>query len=254
MDESELRSRLSQISTRWSLLREAHAATGDEVARAQAALFERYQGAAYRYLAAILRNPDDADEAFQDFAVRLLRGDFGRATPEKGRFRSYLKTALGRLAVDRHRQRQRAGALREKATLDQARADDPALPAEDFEQCWSTELLENAWRALAKAERESAAPYYAALRYYSEHPGVRSHEIATELTALLQPERPFSADGIRQIVHRARSRFADLLIDEVAASIGSSDPDDLEEELAALQLLDYCRSALIQRRRTAVNP
>lgn len=249
MDEHEIRSRLSQISTRWSLLREAHGEARDSVQRAQAALFERYQGAAYRYLAAILRSADAADEVFQEFAVRFLRGQFRGATPDKGRFRQYLKTSLSRLATDHHRKRQRSAVpvADPAGNAGYLEAGEPEAAA--FEECWRTELLENTWKALAEAQRESGSPYYAALRLYSENPAARSREIAARLNEELQPERPFTEAGIRQTVHRARKQFAGLLIDEVAASISSDDLDEVEEELGALQLLGYCRSTLADRRK-----
>jgi hypothetical protein len=136
-----------------------------------------------------------------------------------------------------------------KASLEQiSPGQNPIAQTAEFDSCWRTQVLENTWDALAAVERESGCPYFRALRLYSEHPEARSHEIATLLTAELQPERPFSADGIRQIVHRARSQFSDLLIDEIASSIESGDLDLIEQELATLELLDYCRSALTRRR------
>lgn len=251
MEESELRSRLSRISTRWSLLRDAHGEDGDHVLRAQTELFERYRGAAYRYLVAILRSADAADDVFQDFSLRFLRGDYHRATPEKGRFRNYLKTSLSRLAVDYHRKRRRVGVpLADPARDPESPAGETEFETAEFETCWRTGLLENAWSALAKLEAETGTLYYSTLRYYSEHPGSRSKDIAMALTESLHPERPFTADGIRQTVHRARKRFSDLLIDETATSIGSSDLDEVEEELAALKLLDYCRGTLNERRKS----
>ncbi|MBV8265921.1 MAG: hypothetical protein JO252_06210, partial [Planctomycetaceae bacterium] len=50
----------------------------------------------------------------------------------------------------------------------------------------------------------------------------------------------------RQALHRARERFADLLIDQVANTLGDS---DVEQELIDLGLIDYCRPALRRRAR-----
>src|SRR6476469_7753046 len=86
--------RLSQISTMWTALRRAHEGDADEERQLLAGLIERYQGAAYRYLAAATGDPDVAADLFQEFAVRFLRGDFRRADPDRGRFRAYLRVAL----------------------------------------------------------------------------------------------------------------------------------------------------------------
>jgi DNA-directed RNA polymerase specialized sigma24 family protein len=59
------------------------------------------------YAVAVLRDPDAADEVFQEFALKFVRGDFGQATPDRGRFRSFLKTTLYHLIVDYQRRRQK---------------------------------------------------------------------------------------------------------------------------------------------------
>ena len=56
--------------------------------------------------------------------------------------------------------------------------------------------------------------------------------------------RPLTADGVRQTLHRAREKFADLLLEEVSRSLETEDHDRLEQELIDLGLLAYCRSAL----------
>ena len=40
------------------------------------------------------RDEQLAEELFQEFALRMLRGDFRRAEPLRGRFRDYLKTVI----------------------------------------------------------------------------------------------------------------------------------------------------------------
>jgi RNA polymerase sigma-70 factor (ECF subfamily) len=59
-----------------------------------------------------------------------------------------------------------------------------------------------------------------------------------------QVGKPFTAGSIRQVLHRARERFAALLLDEVARTLVHPSRDDLELELIELGLLEYCRSAL----------
>jgi DNA-directed RNA polymerase specialized sigma24 family protein len=99
--------RLSRISTLWTLVARAHADPADDHVRAQRVLMERYAGAVHRYLLGALRDPDAADDPFQEFCLRFLRGDFRRADPAKGRFRDFVKSAVFHLVVDHQRQRQR---------------------------------------------------------------------------------------------------------------------------------------------------
>ena len=56
-----------------------------------------------------------------------------------------------------------------------------------------------------------------------------------------------TALGVRQMLHRARERFADLLVEEVAQTLGDPTDERLEEELIDLELYEYCRVALRRR-------
>src|SRR5579885_2433544 len=100
--------RLSQIQTLWSVVQRAHGDEAPVVRTAQEQLLATYGGAIRRYLLAAFRNEDTADEVFQEFSLRFVRGDFRHVNPDRGRFRSFLKTSLYHLIVDHHRRQQRA--------------------------------------------------------------------------------------------------------------------------------------------------
>ena len=76
---------LSQIQTLWSVVELAH---GDDTAMqsAQQKMLDRYGGAVRRYALAALRDEDAADDVFQEFALKFVRGDFRAADPGRGRF------------------------------------------------------------------------------------------------------------------------------------------------------------------------
>jgi RNA polymerase sigma-70 factor (ECF subfamily) len=74
---------------------------------------------------------------------------------------------------------------------------------------------------------------------------MHSPQMAKALTARLG--RPFTAAGVRQTLHRAREKFADLLIDEVTHALASPTSEDVEHELVELGLFEYCRPALGRR-------
>src|SRR5258708_2380538 len=93
------------MQTLWTLVCKAHQGPDKDGQQARAALLERYRGAVHRYLLGALRDADAADELAQEFALKFLRGEFRNADPERGRFRSFLKTALVRLVIDFHRRR-----------------------------------------------------------------------------------------------------------------------------------------------------
>jgi DNA-directed RNA polymerase specialized sigma24 family protein len=88
---------------------------------AQGQLLDRYGGAVRRYFLGALHDADAADELFQEFALRFVRGDFRRADPERGRFRDFLYHMI----VD-HQKRRR----RRPAALS-ADVRDPASPSQE---------------------------------------------------------------------------------------------------------------------------
>lgn len=247
MDQDDLR--LSRIDTLWSVVRKAHGTGGETARRAQELLFHRYSGAIRRYLLGALRNEDAADEVFQEFSLKLVGGAFQRADADHGRFRNFLKTSLFHLIVDHQRQQRRRGAERPLPAdpLDRAvQTGDPAEQDQAWTQSWREELLVKGWLALAKADQTTAAPYYAVLRFRLEHPDLRSTEIAVQLGSQLG--RPLNATAVRVLIHRAREMFAQHLLDLVLDSLDNPSLDELEQELVELNLLEYCRPALQQRR------
>ena len=228
--------RLSRIDTHWTVVFRAHDPEGGATADRHR-LILRYSAAVYRYLCGAVRDPDTAADLCQEFAVRFLRGDFRRADPDRGRFRDYVKRVLVNLVNDHHRSRQ-AGPLPLAAD-----AAAPELPSdEDFLGGWRQSVLDQTWKALAEAN----PTFYAVLRLRVEAPDMPSPEMADRLTAELG--RPMTAENVRKSVQRAHTKFADLLVDQVADSLDAPSPAELEDELQALDLLRFCRSVLEKRK------
>jgi RNA polymerase sigma factor (sigma-70 family) len=246
MDDDDLH--ISRIATAWSMVRDAH---GDHTAvqSAQQRLLSRYGEAVRRYALSALRNEDAADEVFQEFALKFVRGDFGKADPERGRFRAFVKTVVYRLIVDYQRRAKklgREGAMHSNIAEPAADADDAKDDDALFNTSWRDELLARCWKKLAEDEAESGKPYHTVLRYRVAHPDLRSPELAEGLTKELG--KPINAGAVRVLLHRSRELFAELLLDEVAESLTSGSLDEAEQELIDLDLLEYCRPALEKRR------
>jgi RNA polymerase sigma-70 factor (ECF subfamily) len=215
-------------------LRQAHAADGDARRAAQAELLARYCAPVYRYLRGRAGSDAAAEDLCQEFALRFLRGDFRHADPARGRFRHYLRTALQHLAGEQSRRRPQPKPL----PPDDDRLADVPAPADDggaFLELWRAELLDRTWAALAADE-----PAYEVLRLKADDPARPAAALAEELGR--RHGRAVTADGVRQALHRARAKFADLLRAEVAASVPTDDPAEVNAELADLGLLVYCPS------------
>ncbi len=245
--------RLSRIATQWSIVRQAHGQADQQRHVAQQTLLDRYGGAMRRYLIAALRDADAADEVFQDFALRFVRGDFQSADPEHGRFRSFLKTILFRIVTDHHRRNQRRR-RHEVPTSDElpevadAGVDECGNDV-DFTNSWRENLLARSWEQLHDAQRSGGSPFYTILRCRFEHPDATSQELAERLSE--QSEKKYTAGNVRVLVHRARDRFAEFLLEEVAASLDGGSLDRLEQELIDLRLHGYCREVLARLRQRA---
>jgi RNA polymerase sigma-70 factor (ECF subfamily) len=207
---------------------------------------QRYGAAVYRYLLGALRDEVAAEELFQEFALRFVRGDFHRADPGRGRFRDFLKTTLYHLVVDAQRAR-----LRRPLPLapEAAERADAALPHDEsdrqFLDIWRAELLARAWDRLAELQERSGQPLHTVLRFRTDNPDLRSPQMAEQLSQTLG--KPVSAEWVRKWLQRARETFSDQLVDEAATSLEDSAYGNLESELIDLGLLDHCRSALNRR-------
>jgi len=232
---------LNQISTLWSLVCRANQGPTEAAKSARQQLLERYGGAIRRYLRNVLNDKDAADEIFQEFALELCHGNLRGANPQRGRFRDFVKGTLLHLIADYRRQQRHWPQSLPAADVTSTELDGKDSDRE-FIESWCDELLARAWTALASIEAQTGQPHYAVLRFRAGHPQLRSPQLAEQLTAQLG--RPFTPAGVRQILHRAREKFAAILLDEVSHSLQDPTPEKLEEELVELGLLDYCQPAL----------
>lgn len=234
MPNGDDRDRLSRISTQWTMLLDAHRSRAPDVRPVRAELVQRYLGAVYRYLLAIVRDVDVADELCQQFAVKFLDGEFRRAAPERGRFRDYVKTVAINLARGHHRERQK----QPQALPDQVGGEEAVDEQEaSFVREWQKEVLEQTWQAL-KREREN---YYHVLRLRVENPDLSSAELSQRYSS--EHGKPMTSANVRKILERAHAKFAALMVAEVGASLAEPAPASVEAELKELDLLKYCRTA-----------
>jgi RNA polymerase sigma-70 factor (ECF subfamily) len=234
---------LSQISTAWSLVDQAHVTSPEARQVAQAALFQRYRRAVYHYLLAALRDQHAADEVFQEFSLKFVRGDFRGADPQRGRFRNFLKTSLSHLIANRRRQRP---LVTVPEPPEEAAGFNPRDL--DFAEHWRSELLERAWEALDDAQQLGGPPFYTVLRRHAEDPKLTSTALAAQVSAELKLSPLLTDVATRKLLQRAREQFADLLVEEVARSLSSGNHAELEQELCDLGFYGCCRRSLQRRK------
>jgi DNA-directed RNA polymerase specialized sigma24 family protein len=241
--EHESLNRLSRIPTLWTVVCKAREGPGEEARNAQQELLRRYGRAVHRYLLGALRDPHAADELGQEFALRFLRGDLRGVRRERGRFRDFVTGVLFHLIADHHRRLKRQFAALPGASVEPAApGKGPAETDPAFVETWRDELLDRAWKALAALQEQTGQPFHTVLRCRADHPDLRSKERAERLSTLLA--KPVTAVWERQTLRRARDKFADLLLAEVAQTLDSPTAEAIEEELLELGLLACCQPAL----------
>jgi RNA polymerase sigma-70 factor (ECF subfamily) len=234
---------ISWIDTRWTVVLQAHR-SGSDAIEAKEDLLQRYGGAVRRYLLGATRQEDAAEELFQEFALLFLRGALRGADPGRGRFRDYVKGVLFHLSADYYKK-----GKRRPLSLEPVGVEPAVQPSQEQEQAfltsWRDELLARAWVALQEMEQTTGQRFFTVLRYRADHPEASAQAMADHLSRVL--DRELTAAGVRQTLHRAREKFADFLLDEIAHAIADPTPDALEEELIEVGLLEHCRPALQRR-------
>ena len=243
--QRESQSRLSRIDTLWSVVRRSHDDESSISVSAQQQLLDIYGGAIRRYLVACVRDQSLADDIFQDFALKFVKGDFRNVDPEKGRFRNFVKTVVSNLVNQHYRKAKvRRAVSLEDAQPSESETDSSSDSEEDqiLLESWRSDLLEQTWAALAQHERETGVNHNTVLRIRVEQPSLSSGEFAEVLSQQLGKE--VSAGTARVNLHRAREKFANLMIGKVSDSLEAPDRDAIEAELIDLGLIDYCRDTL----------
>ena len=233
-------------STHWSVVLRC-AADQREAPLGRSALEELCQVYWAPVYASLLRRghfPADAQDLTQSFFAHLLhRPSFAGVDPAKGKFRTFLLTALQNFLADYHdRQRtiKRGGEFRLLAlsgTLVQTESAafiDPAAGAavhsldRVFDQQWAVALVKRALSLLGEElAEEGKSQLFAALQPMlglGEQPLAGQEEVARNLRIPLAT--------LRTHLHRLRLRFRNILRAEVACTVAVQ--EDVEGELRYL--------------------
>jgi hypothetical protein len=118
---------------------------------------------------------------------------------------------------------------------------------DDFLTKWREELLSHTWESLAAVQTRSGQPYWDVLHAKTVQPELRSAQLAHQMAG--RTGKPWTEGAARQLLHRARKLFADLLVEEVAHALETDATEELEQELIDLDLLSYCQAALERRKK-----
>lgn len=228
-------------STRWSLV----CRVADPDIRVQrealAELLDAYMPALRSYLRQVRRIPTErADDLLQGFLVSKVLEDalIARAAEGRGRFRTFLLTALDRYIIDEYRKDQRLkrhpGTPADADALHLAPDPSPDAAAA-FDRAWAQQLLAQAVqhmeRQCREAGREALWGVFAhrVLADVIEGQAPLSYEALVEKYALRSPA------AAANLLITAKRMYARCLRGLVAQY--ASDDDEIEQEIAELRKL-----------------
>jgi len=224
-------------TTAWSIVLTAGRDSTD-AHDALAVLCQAYWYPVYAYIRRRGYAGQDAEDLTQQFFAHLLETHLVRsASPDRGRFRSFLLVSIRNFLAnewDRDHAAKRGGGA-PVLSLDFEAAEgryaqelrDQLTPEKLFERGWVLALLERVLKRL-RAESEQAGR---GRRFELMKPFLDS-EPSTASYARLAAELGTSEGAARVAVYRLRSRYRELLQEEIAAVV--TGPDEAADEIRYL--------------------
>jgi RNA polymerase sigma-70 factor (ECF subfamily) len=225
-------------TTRWSLVvAAAREHGGPESGAALATLCQTYWYPVYAYVRRRGYSAADAQDRTQAFFTALLEKDFVRlADRERGRFRTFLLTAVSRFLT-----KQRAHAAAKKRGGDvrlfsidvdagegryALEPSDRWTPERLYERRWALTLLDRVLANLGQRyAKQGKTSLFASLKVFLTDAGrVSNAEVAARLG--------LTEGALKVAVHRLRRRYRDLLKQEIADTV--ADAGDVADELEIL--------------------
>lgn len=224
-------------TTHWSLVLEAGVASPSGHSALET-LCRRYWYPLYAYARRRGLGPEQAEDLTQDFFASLLAADsLAGVSPEKGRFRTFLLTALQHFLAN---ERDRAGRLKRGGgrTIISLDALEPearyqiepvtsAPPEVLFDRQWARALVAGVMEQLqAESAHEGSAARFAVLRVFL------AGEPADDSYAALAAQLELSVPAVKSAIHRLRRRYGQLLRREIEHTVGS--PAEVDGEIRHL--------------------
>lgn len=224
-------------TTHWSVVLSARERTGPESAAALETLCRAYWQPLYAFARRSGHSPADAEDLTQGFFARLLEKDFLlAAVREKGKFRSFLLTALKRFMAnewDRQHAQKRGGFTRfleidPELAESRVMADPQGLqPDQVFDRQWALTLLQ---RIIGILREEYVASGRAEL--FTQLRGCLIPDDGTLPYSDIAARLHLSEAAVKMAVHRLRGRYREILQEEIAQTVSSA--EEVEEEIRCL--------------------
>lgn len=226
------------VTTKWTMVGAAGDGSDTQAREALSALCQTYWPPLYSYLRRHGHDREEAQDLVQGFFARLLeRGDVRSADPARGRFRSFLLTALKRYVINQHERATsaRRGGPRLPLSLDfdEAERSDAREPRSDdtpervFDRRWAAISLDRAQQRLRDECQQAGRGAQAdvLLPYLTDAGDLPPYSEAAGRLGLTE-------GAVKVAVHRLRRRFGAILRLEISETVLA--PEDVEDEVREL--------------------
>lgn len=221
-------------TTHWSVVLAAADSDSTHARDALSKLCRTYWYPIYSYVRRRGYGLHDAQDLTQAFFEQLLaRQSLATADPNRGRFRSFILTAMNHFLASEWKRgtAQKRGGGSALLSLDWAAAEkrfdlepaDNAAPDNIFEKQWATTLLAEVLNRLEREfEQEGKAALFAALK--ATLLGPRESQPYAQIAAQLG----MNESAVKVAVHRLRKRYRELVRAEIANTVGDAENVDSE--------------------------
>ena len=224
-------------TTHWSLVLEARG-NSPQSQSALAELCAHYWYPVYAFLRRRGSSPDDASDLTQGFFATLLEKEYlDDVDRQKGRFRTFLLTAVSRFAskAHEHDRAQKRGGGKKLVSLDVSDGEcryqhepvDDWTPEKIFARRWALTILDAALARLRKVHEESGrTALFEALKVYL------TGDSGAPPLAEIGRRLGMTEGAVKVAVHRLRERYRQALREEIRQTV--AEPAEVEDELKAL--------------------
>ena len=224
-------------TTHWSVVLAAKGPASPDAAEALEQLCRAYWYPLYAYVRRRGYSVEEAQDLTQEYFARLIEKQWvAAANPGKGRFRTFLLTALNHFLANEWRNARAAkrGGGRAVISLDDTTESRYALepasnltPEKLYERRWALSLFERAMGRLRE--------HYVAAgkeRHYKCLEQFLSGEASDGDYARAGTELQMAPGAVASAVHRLRQQYRELVREEIAHTVTS--PDEVEDEMRSL--------------------
>jgi RNA polymerase sigma-70 factor (ECF subfamily) len=226
-------------TTHWSVVMRAGTATTEVSMAALDRLCHQYWQPLYYFVRRRGYTEQDAQDLTQGFFARLLdKGLIEAAERERGRFRTFLLTALQNYLTNEwdRMNRQKRGGGQEFLSLELAEnaeagyqhlPPDTATPDQLYDRRWAQAVLEAVLRRLHEEfdARDGRGRFDVLKEFLFSDRGQTSYADAAARIAL-------SESATKSAIYRLRQRYGELFAEEIAQTVAT--PDDVDDEIRHL--------------------